>query len=210
MMIYIENIFICLTAPLLVAFLCTRGMGRKMMLFVLGGMSMCLLSSYINTYAATVYGTDYITASIAIAPVVEETMKLLPILFFLLVFEPSIEHIPAFVIAVATGFATFENVCFLAQNGSSQLTNLLIRGFGTGVMHVTCGVIISVGLITFWGKRWLRAAGTLGLLSAAITYHGIYNMLVLQPKGVAYVGYLIPLFSIGLYYFLHRILWKRS
>ena len=207
---YIENVFICLTAPLLVAVICTRGMARQMMLFVLGGMLMCLLSSYVSTFFAAAYGTNYITASVAIAPVVEETMKMLPVLFFLLVFEPEIKHIPASVIATATGFATFENVIYLTKNGTSRLTDLLIRGFGTGVMHVICGVIISIGLIAFWEKRWIRAAGTLGLLSVAITYHGIYNMLVLQSKGVAYIGYLVPLSSIGLYYFLNRIVWKRS
>ncbi len=90
-----------------------------------------------------------------------------------------------------------------------MLFNLLIRGFGTGVMHVICGVIVFLGLIAFWEKRWLRAAGTFGLLAAAITYHSIYNMLVLQPEGVAFIGYLIPLLSILIYSFIDPFLKDR-
>ena len=147
---------------------------------------------------------DYITASLTISPIVEEAMKLLPILFYLIVFEPAKEEIPAFVIMSASGFATFENVCYLIQNGTSEFFNLLIRGFGTGAMHIICGVIIFIGITSLWDKLWLRAAGILGLLAVAITYHGIYNMLVLQPGVVALIGYLIPLFSAVLSVILRR------
>ncbi len=192
---YIENIYICLAAPIMISVILARGRGRTMVFFVWSGMTACLLSSYISTFLAAAFKMDYITASLTISPIIEETMKLLPILFFLLVFEPGKEDIPACVIMTASGFATFENVCYLIQNGGSQFFNLLIRGFGTGAMHIVCGVIIFVGIISLWDKRWLRAAGVAGLLAAAMTYHGIYNMLVLQTGAVALIGYLIPLIS---------------
>ena len=47
---YIENIFVCLVAPLLIAQICTRGKGKRMMLFLFSGMAVCLLSSYISTF----------------------------------------------------------------------------------------------------------------------------------------------------------------
>ena len=143
---YIENIFICLAAPLLVSVICVRSRGRISLLFVLGGMTVCLLSSYISTFLASVFGIDFVSASITLTPVVEETMKMLPLLFYLLVFEPDREYIPGSVIMTAAGFATFENVCYLIQNGTSQFFSLLIRGFGTGAMHIVCGVIIFSGL----------------------------------------------------------------
>ena len=55
---YIENIYICLAAPLLIVVLCLRGQGKRSILFVLGGMTACLLSSYISTFLAVVHGTD--------------------------------------------------------------------------------------------------------------------------------------------------------
>ena len=170
-----------------------------MLLFVWGGLSVCLLSSYISTFLTAFLQIDYITATITVVPIVEEIMKLLPILFYLLVFEPKGEDVPACIFMIACGFATLENVCYLVLNGSDRFFDLLIRGFGTGAMHVICGVIMVVGIMTLWENRWLRAAGIFGLLSAVITYHGIYNMLVLQPGSIAIVGYLIPLFSALLY-----------
>nr|MCR4856063.1 hypothetical protein [Erysipelotrichaceae bacterium] len=85
-----------------------------------------------------------------------------------------------------------------------QIMNLLIRGFGTGAMHVVCGTFLFMGLLLLWDKPWLRAAGTVGLLAVAITYHGIYNMLVLQNGPVALIGYLIPLISAVIIFILNR------
>ena len=42
---YIDNIYICLVAPILISILSLRGRGRPMMIFVFSGMTACLLSS---------------------------------------------------------------------------------------------------------------------------------------------------------------------
>ena len=192
---YIENIYVCLAAPVFVAILCIHSRGRRMMLFVLGGMTTCLLSSYISTFLAAAIHADALTASLEVAPCVEELMKLCPVLFYLLVFEPERENVSGGVLMTAVGFATLENACYLSQNGAEHFIYLLIRGFGTGAMHVVCGAIIGIGLIYLWDKTWLQIAGTIGLLTIAITYHGIYNMLVAKTGSPAIAGYFIPLFT---------------
>lgn len=193
---YIENIYICLAAPLIITILCIRTKGQKMMTFVLGGMTVCLLSSYISTFFAAALNADALTASLTIAPIVEEIMKLFPVMFFLLVYEPGREDIGASVLMTAVGFATFENVCYLAQNGADKLMYLMVRGFGTGAMHVVCGALIGIGIIRLWDITWLRISGTLGILATATAYHGIYNMLVTKPGIPSYIGYFIPLFTV--------------
>ncbi|MEG2394669.1 MAG: PrsW family intramembrane metalloprotease, partial [Ruthenibacterium sp.] len=55
------------------------------------GYAACLLSAYINSFFARLYGVDMISAAVEIAPVVEEILKLLPLLFYLFVFEPDIK-----------------------------------------------------------------------------------------------------------------------
>ena len=197
-MSYIENIYICLGAPLLIATLCMRGRGRRMMLFLLGGMTVCLLSSYISTFLAVVLSSDLLSASLEISPLTEEIMKFLPILFYLLVFEPGRGEVADGVLMTAVGFATFENACYLISNGAGDIMHLMIRGFGTGAMHVVCGFIIAVGLLYLWDRLWIRVAGTIGLISVAITYHGIYNILVSQTGVAAMIGYLIPLLTVAL------------
>lgn len=191
-MSYIENIYVCLAAPLLIAVLCTSGSRRRTPLFLLAGMTVCLLSSYISTFFALINEADTAVASVEIAPLVEETMKLLPVLFYLLVFEPGKKKAAEAVLMIAIGFGTFENVCYLLQNGADSIPHLLIRGFGTGAMHVLCGVIVSVGMLYLWDKLWLQVAGTFGLLSIAAIFHAVYNILVLQTGPAAVIGYLIP------------------
>ena len=178
----IENIFICMASPLLVAALCMGRRRLRFFLFGVAGMGVCLLSAYINTFLAAVYQADALAATVEIAPVVEEVMKLLPLLFYLLIFEPKTEQIKISAVITALSFATFENICYLIQNGAGHFSFIFFRGIGTGAMHVICGAIVGGGLAYVWQRTWLKIAGTCGLLGAAITLHAIYNLLIAQPK----------------------------
>lgn len=192
-MSYIENTYICLAAPLLLATLCLRGNARRALAFLLAGMTACLLSAYVSSYAAGAVNADYLTASYEIAPAVEECMKFLPVLFYLLVFDPKRKRAISGALLVAVGFATFENVCFLTDYGTADLPRLLIRGFGTGAMHVVCGMAVAAGLFYLWDVAWLRAVGTFALLCFVITYHAVFNILVNQTGFVFWLGSAIPL-----------------
>ena len=125
-------------------------------------------------------------------------MKLLPVLFYLLIFNPNQEHIKTAVITISAGFATFENICYLILHGAEDLGFLLVRGLGTGAMHIVCGVIISSGLIYVWRRSWLTAACTCGLLGTAVIFHGIYNLLIAYGGWVQYAAYALPLSAIVL------------
>lgn len=194
-MSYIENIYICLSAPVFIAAVCSRGRSRMLMIFMLAGMTMCLLSSYVSTFIASVQGMDLLTASLQTVPMIEETMKFLPILFLLLVFEPDRLEIADGMMMTAVGFATFENVCFLTNNGAEHIFHLLVRGFGAGAMHVVCGFIVAIGLLYLWDRVWLRVAGTLGLIVVAMNVHSTYNLLVSQQGIPAFIGYLFPVLT---------------
>ncbi len=193
-----ENIFVCLASPLLLAVLCLRGARRRMLLFFLCGMSACLLSSYISAFLAISSGMDSFLASLEISPIVEESMKLFPFLFYLLVFEPENDYAAGSMLMIAAGFATFENVCWLLANGASDLPHLLIRGLCTGAMHITAGTISSIGLVSLWNRLYMRAVGTLGLLSLSVTFHAVYNILVSQAAPVSVFGYALPILTAGL------------
>ncbi len=195
-MTYVENIFVCVAAPLLVSMFF---MGRKFyrfFFFAFIGMGACLLSAYINTFFAQIYQADLMNASTQIAPVVEEVMKLLPLLFYLLIFDPESEKISSSVLTIAVSFATFENIVYLTQSGAENLVHLLIRGFGTGAMHIVCGAIICYGLVYVWQRDWLKIAGTAGLLGASITFHATYNLLIAHGGATQYIAYALPLVSL--------------
>ena len=184
-MTYIENVFLCIASPLLIAALCMGKRQRKFFLFCLAGMGACLLSAYINTFFAALYRADTFTTTTEIAPVVEEVMKFLPLLFYLLIFEPKREQIKNTAVVIALSFATFENVCYLIQNGAGHFSFIFFRGFGTGA-------IVGGGLAYVWQRTWLKIAGTCGLLGAAITFHAIYNLLIAYGSAAQYIAYLLP------------------
>ncbi|MBP5599478.1 MAG: PrsW family intramembrane metalloprotease [Lachnospiraceae bacterium] len=189
----IENIFMCLAAPLLIASTVTKERGRRLMIFMLTGMASCLFSSYISTFIAAAQGADVISASLEISPFVEEIMKLFPLIFYILVFEPTVtSDILDACMMTAIGFATLENVCFLMTNGSEDIIELAIRGFGTGTMHVVCASFVAFGLLHLWNRLWLRVAGTVAFLCAATTFHGVFNVLVSQTGIPMYIGFIIP------------------
>ena len=196
-MTYIENIFICMVSPLLVAALCMGRRQLRFFLFCIAGMGVCLLSAYINTFLAAVCRADALAATAEIAPVVEEMMKLLPLVFYLLVFEPEGDKIKPAAITIALAFATFENVCYLIQNGADRFSFIFFRGFGTGAMHVLCGLIVGGGLAYTWQRTWLKIAGTCGLLGAAITFHAIYNLLIAYGGAAQYIAYALPVLLVA-------------
>ena len=191
-MTYIENVFVCMAAPLVVALLSLKRGQRAALVFCLAGMGACLLSAYLNTFFARLYQADAVNAATQIAPVVEEVMKLLPLLFYLLIFEPKREQIKNTAVVIALSFATFENVCYLIQNGAGHFSFIFFRGIGTGAMHVICGAIVGGGLAYVWQRTWLKIAGTCGLLGAAITFHAIYNLLIAYGSAAQYIAYLLP------------------
>lgn len=201
-----ENTFVCLAAPLGLAILCLRDEGRRGLIFLLAGMTSCLFSAYVSAFLASVLDADLATASHAIAPAVEEIMKGLPLLFYLMVFEPEKRSAVNGALLAAVGFATFENVCFLTSNGTGELVRLAVRGFGAGAMHVVCGMTVALGLSFLWDQVWLRVVGGFGLMCSVITFHAVFNVFVSQTGPVFWIGNAIPLAMVLAYLLFFR--WK--
>ena len=207
-MIYIENIFVCLAIPLMLCMLFIGGRPRTFMLFMIAGMSVCLLSAYVNSFFMALYGVGATVTVVEITPVCEEVMKLLPLLFYILVFEPEIRELPEAAVALAAGFATFENVCYLTENGAEDFVFLLIRGLSAGALHILCGILIGFGLSHVLRRRWLAFTGTMGLLGACIVFHAIYNLLITGEGIWQMAGYLFPSVLIALLFAVKRLLPK--
>ena len=191
----IENIFICLAAPFLIAALGTNTGSRKNFLFIVLGFVCCIISAYLNTFFSVLYSASGTTAVLEISPVIEETVKFLPLLFGLIVFELCPHAGDNIIFNVAVGFATFENICYLLENGTDNLFYLLVRGFSTGAMHITCAFIIGYGLRVFRRPAALKAAGIFGLLCVAITFHAMFNMFMKADGLVKQFGYAVPIAS---------------
>ena len=134
------------------------------------------------------------TVSWALSIVMSATMAVTPVLAdtFTAVSYTHLERIKNAAVITALSFATFENVCYLIQNGAGHFSFIFFRGIGTGAMHVICGAIVGSGLAYVWQRTWLKIAGTCGLLGAAITFHAIYNLLIAYGGAAQYIAYLLP------------------
>lgn len=209
-MTYIENVFLCLAIPLILALFFTEGRGRRFTLFVTIGMAVCLLSAYVSSFFMAYYGTNATVTAIEITPACEEVMKLLPLLLFFLIFEPEAKELPGVAIAIAVGFATFENVCCLVENGAANFTFLLIRGISAGALHILCGIFTGFGISYLFRRRWLALTGTVGVLGACVGFHAIYNLLVTAQGPWRTAGYLSPSLLITGLFLTKRVLLKRN
>ena len=192
-MTYIENIFVLLAMPLVACLVLVAGHARVMVSSLLAGMVACLLSSYVSAFFAQWVGADAIGAAVEVAPVVEETMKLLPLLFYLLVLEPGADDAELATVCIAVGFATMESGFYIAEYGLISPIQLALRGLSAAMMHLTCGVILAYGLLHVWKRPWFKLAGTFAMLSLVIVFHGLYNLLVAAGGYAQIAAVVLPL-----------------
>jgi hypothetical protein len=68
-------------------------------------------------------------------------------------------------------------------------------------MHGMCTLLVGVGITFVKKKRKIFWVGTFALLSTAITYHGIYNMLVQSQYEI--IGYLLPIST-----YIPSLIWR--
>jgi RsiW-degrading membrane proteinase PrsW (M82 family) len=210
-MIYAENVFFCIAGPLLIGLFLLKGETRRFIGFFGLGILACLLASYVNGFVALFTNTGYASLTSAqimvqVTPICEEVMKALPVFVFVALALPKREDIIGVALAVGLGFATFENICYLAQYGAQDMAFVLIRGFSAGVTHAVCAALLGFGYAALYKRGRLVVPGVFALLCLSTTYHSIYNLLVTAGGAWQTVGYILPLVTAGIILFL--ILWK--
>lgn len=200
-MIFSENILICIAVPLVVTLPFFRGRTRRCFIGLLLGMVMCLFGAYLNSFFAEILGYNQVDTAKYISPVVEEIMKMVPIILCALLMQARGNDIMNFAIAVGAGFATFENCCYITENGAQLVSFILIRGLAVGVMHVLCGIVYGIGINLAMKYRIVMLPGTIGVFAFAMTIHALYNLLVSDTGILMYIGFGFPIFFIALVYF---------
>ena len=203
-MIYAENILLCIAAPLLLSMLFVRGQARRYVLAFVSGMAACLLAAYVTGFLRLLIGWEETEVRIFISPVVEELIKLIPLLIMLLLTEPKDDTLLLLAVALGTGFATYENCCTLLSSEEIGLSFVLIRGLAVGVMHIVSVAALSLGIIAARRLQVLSLAGFVGAVSVSMTFHGLYNLLVSQPGTSSYVGFCLPLLAAAALYQPYR------
>ena len=199
-MIYAENILICIAVPFLISLVFLRNQVRVFVASFLLGMSVCLLGAYIGGFIHLVSGLSEGDTAIFISPVIEELMKFLPLLFYLFLFRPEEKSLLMAALGIGTGFALFENCCYILTSGAGSMTYILIRGLAVGVMHTVSMLTLALCIMLALRFRALTFASLTGALSVSMTFHGLYNLLVSTSGITAAVGYALPVSTALLLY----------
>ena len=203
-MIYAENILLCILIPLLVSLLFITGKSRYFITSFSIGMIICLISAYISGFVEIVTDIHEYNAAVYISPIVEELMKMLPVLFCIFVLRMEGKDLLLVAAGIGSGFATFENCCYLLTEGSEVFSYVMVRGLAVGIMHIVCMMVLTLSLIIARRYKALSFSSILGSLSLSMTYHGLYNLLVSQPGLSSYIGYALPIVTIAYLYLEYR------
>lgn len=203
-MIYAENILLCIAIPLIIAAIFSKGHSRRFIVSFLIGMVSCLLAAYISGFINAVREMSSEETAIFISPMIEEIMKMLPLIFYLFMFEPGDDALSMTAIGIGTGFATYENCCYILTMGAGRISYIIIRGMAVGVMHIISIIAFVIGLSIARRFKLMSIGCIVGALSLSMTIHGLYNLLVSEPGITSYIGYALPIVGAFLLYLAYR------
>ena len=184
-------LFVSISIPLTLMTLLVEKKSRFPMIFVLIGIFVSVFASEVNGLLARSLQMDIYSITVIVTPVTEELLKALPILYYALVISDKRENLFTASMALGIGFAVLENAFYLLNYPNFSMLSAIIRAFGAGLMHGMCTLLVGVGISFVKKKSKLFAVGTFGLLSTAIVYHGIYNILIQSEYSI--VGALLPI-----------------
>ena len=184
-------LFTSISIPILMMILLIEKKARLPVVFVLVGIFVSVFASEVNGLLAQMIPIGMYRVTIVITPVTEEVIKALPILYYAIVISDKREQLLTASMATGIGFAVLENAYYLLNYPNFNMLSAIIRAFGSGLMHGMCTLLVGVGISFVKKQRKLFAVGTFGLLSTAIVYHGIYNILIQSEYSI--VGALLPI-----------------
>lgn len=199
-------LFVSVFVPLLLMVMLVEKKARLPILFFMVGIFISVFVSEVNGLLYRLLSMPMLDFTLKITPVTEEIVKALPVLFYAVTLSDKRETLFTISMATGIGFAVLENAFVLMQNADHfSMLSAVVRGFGTGLMHGMCTLLVGFGISFVRKKKKLFGPGIFALLSLAITYHAIFNMLIQSDLKV--VGALFPI-ATYLPFFIRRNFFK--
>ena len=173
-------IYLCIVLPIIpIIFAMREKYSKRFLIFIVIGLSICLVSAQINTILIDMLKMDLLNYTITISPINEEILKAIPLIFFTLAFAKEKDEILPLGFAIGIGYAILESIVVYC-NSLYELTVswAIIRGFGAALMHSVCTAMIAMGLSYVFNNKKSHMEGILGLFSLAILYHATFNAFI--------------------------------
>ena len=184
-------LFVSIFVPIMLMAVIVEKKARLPIIFVLLGIFISVFASEVNGVLVQTMEMDVYGITTIVTPVTEEILKALPVLYYAAVISDKRENLFTASMATGIGFAILENAFYLLSYPNFSMLSAIIRAFGAGLMHGMCTLLVGVGISFVKKQKKLFAVGSFGLLSTAIVYHGIYNILIQSEYSI--VGALLPI-----------------
>ena len=184
-------LFVSISIPIILMALLVEKKSRLPIMFILIGIFVSVFASEVNGLLVGLLSMDMYSLTVIVTPLTEEILKMLPILYYAVIVSDKREALFTASMATGVGFAILENAFYLLNYPNFTMLSAIIRAFGAGLMHGMCTLLVGVGISFVKKKSKLFAVGTFGLLSTAIVYHGIYNILIQSEYSM--IGALLPI-----------------
>ncbi|MCL2088494.1 MAG: PrsW family intramembrane metalloprotease [Oscillospiraceae bacterium] len=171
---------------------------RRIILYFCWGTFAGFLSFLCNDYfAQSQEQTMRITT--AVAPIVEEFFKAIPLLLFLNRKRSAQagEVIIYCALASGVGFSIQESIYYFSMSAgmAGDIATLVIRTMTTALMHGMATAIFGMGMALLQKQRHILLPVLFGLLTLSTAIHALFNLLL--PTNAAVVAVLMP---VGLYF----------
>lgn len=156
---------------------------RAILLAVAAGTVSGGVSYFVNVSLQGTLALDMRSYSVFVAPVVEELLKSI---FIIWLFRRNkvgfVVDAATFGFAVGTGFAFIENIWSLQVHPNPTIWTWIVRGFGTALMHSGTTAIFAMITRTLQDRAPVfRLRLVLPGLAAAVVLHSLYNQFLVAP-----------------------------
>jgi len=175
---------------------------RAILLSIAAGVVAALASYGANVTLQPALNLDFTRYSTYVAPVVEEALKAVFVVYLLqrnkvgFVVDAAIHGF-----SIGTGFAFVENLYYLQVNPDAMLWTWIVRGFGTAIMHGGATAIVAMVSKTLHDRSdSLRPHLLLPGLAVAVVLHALYNHFLLHPLlATALIVLVVPYVSVAVF-----------
>lgn len=195
-MVYV--ILICIAVPLLLLMTLMDARSHLLTGFMLVGMLTAASAYEINSTVQVMFWMTGQEVSVRVAPVIEELLKAVPILFYSVAVSDDRKILLPLSMAVGIGFAILENAYLLtAYIDQVTISWALVRGLSTSLSHGLCTLTVGYGMSFVRKQKKLFYTGIFGLLSLAMTFHAVFNLLIQSQYDWIGMGLPILLFTMA-------------
>ncbi len=178
----IEAVFVGTLAPLCFLLIILKEDNRRLILFFLWGLAAALAAYYLNGFLQGALGLGLRETSIQLAPFTEESLKALPLLYYL--FSKKRERSYEVVrnaLAIGIGFSILENIAYLTVLAPEGLRSAMgfavLRSASACLLHGSAVALVGYTIRQARLYRIHSPELILGALFCAVLSHGLFNYL---------------------------------